>query len=364
MWSPFGCSCQQTCRSYISRFAGCAIPTTRIRYNPSGLKYSSHPIAPPLYLAQVEVLVIKFHRIGWPSNLLDHLSCLKALSWPETRRLNFVNATIQHNFHLRLTHLKVELHWADLYSRQRPLVFHPLQFLDFTVLHGTHCNAQPGHLDLATWAEFPVLHSLHLAVSVTHAMIMADTGTETQRKWDEVISLLKGVGPTLTGLTLDLPNEWRAWFRPGVWLSLPSLLEFGYKQYLPTTNHPSPPEDMHPLNILFRLDEYAPSPAETSSDQTLFDDFLETCRRWRTRRITMLQTWKEAERVLLSPINEWDCRRLPKRIDFYERVGALGVEICDRDGVHVTEAPGARFLEVLKNYEVKLLGFRPRVWVR
>ena len=106
---------------------------------------------------------------------------------------------------------------------------------------------------------------------------------------------------------------------------------------------------MEPLNLLYQLGDYAVDPLGTLTFDDALDDFIRTCQAWRTKQITMLDSWKDAEiYITISPRGAKDVY-LPQHIEFYERLNALGLEIYDRDGIYIRDPPGARFLEALRS---------------
>lgn len=349
IWTPFECNCGQECRSALpSR----TVERLQKKEIPIG-RSSSNPFNPAQDLIRLEVINAKHYMgIESPISLLDRTPNLKVLSWAGEWTDAFFKTLIRHRIHQNLTHLKISLLWDHIHSLGSIVPFPNLRFLHFSILdRGFDATARKSNeLGLENWAAFPRLQRLHLRLYIN----------QLQSRKDDLVAFLKAIGTNLSGLIYDVYGNASIWFEPDLWDLLPSLTEFGVADNLITSEPPPPPSTMKPLNLIYRFSDRADEITDISPENTMVDQFIDVCKQWRTEKMTMLQSWREAEIMMAEPIDEHSEYVIGTHVEFYERLAALGVVISDRDGVSIGEPEGQRFLEALKEYEPRRLAEEQR----
>ncbi|KIM24618.1 hypothetical protein M408DRAFT_317392 [Serendipita vermifera MAFF 305830] len=353
IWTPFECSCGQECRSGLPSHT--ADPLRRMK-KPTGLL---NPFDPAQDLSRLEVFIFgSYGGLKSPVPLLDRAPNLRVLSWAVEWRDAYFEPPIHHRVHNNLTHLKISLRWDHIYSLKSPIPFHNLRFLHLSIsdrISGEEYVAtlrKPNDLGLENWAEFPILQRLHLSLCVD----------ELQQRKDDLVAFLTAVGTNLSSLIYNVSYDRSIWFEPEFWDLFPSLVEFGLYDHLILTRWElsPPPKTMKPLNLIYQFSDYAHPSVDETPDNTVLDQFISLCKRWRTEKMTILQPWRDAEIMMAEPIDDRSEYEIGTHVEFYERLVALGVVISDRDGVSIREPAGQRFLEALKEYEPKRLAEEQR----
>lgn len=371
IWTPFTCPFGDECRSFILRSS-----VQKIRENreedeilPFGdwrsklvFLRKANPGVPIKDLTRVKAFIPGPHLFSEsPIPLFDRLPNLEILSWTSTWNHSFFGTMIHHKVHRNLTHLEISVQPRQIHALESPVDFTNLRFLSLYVWDNGPIAQEPlDNLDLATWANFPKLEGLYLTLSVQENIW-----------YDEILSFLNSIGAKLSSLVLGGPrlsdflcgtdqnSTWR--FTTETWSLFPSLLNFGLQHNVITRCPPPPPITMQPPTLMYRflgsvLPRYLPSGAATDKRNfKLLDEVGRACEQWRTKQMTMYETWKDAEAQMLGPISLQSHLMVGGHVGFYERLIALGVEIRDRDGTLITEPAGTNFLQALKAYESKCL---------
>lgn len=281
----------------------------------------------------------------FPKGFIDRLPNLKIMHWSHEWIQYHLTDIVQHPINQTLTYLRIELTWEDIRGTKRPIFFPNLRFLriHITEAESGQILKKPGD-SLVTWARFPQLQRLWLALDLAYPQM------------DETVSFLKAVGANLIGLILDIPWGSPAWFMHDLWNYLPSLIDFGFG-YSMMGSIPPPPAIVKPVNLVYRLMTCTSLYGTPNIGRrfTPLGEFFLACKMWRIKQLKMIESWHEAGDVVanINPHEERVERELGLSLAFYECAHALGVEICDRDDVQVTEPAGKLFLEILKQYECK-----------
>ncbi|KIM24620.1 hypothetical protein M408DRAFT_231668 [Serendipita vermifera MAFF 305830] len=341
IWIPRRCYCDRKCRSAVldqdfQRMLD-SQDTTR-DFNSESVLHATHD------LPKLEVFIPWLPLVKVSPNLfLDRLPNLKVSYWAYLWTRLYFNDIIHHRSHQNLTHLNIELTWDNIRSVDRPVIFRVLRFLRIYITQSSSSIIPKVHEshDLATWAQFPRLQRLCLALD------------DIEGRLEEITLFLKAIGVNLAGLILEFPWDSTDWLMPDFWSHFPSLLEVGsgYQMIPPI---PPPPITMTPPSLVYPLgshtDVYIPSDeVVTSFSPTPIDQFLQECNSWRIERLTVVESWQEAEEIVASLdfYREHNKAHACLSTELYERVQDLGIDIRDRDETRITEPAGKRFLEAL-----------------
>lgn len=339
MWIPRECTCGKLCRSATSRQIFHQIRDILQDSNPKRALYVTRD------LRKLEVL-LPWRSVTQesPNLLLDRLPNVKVIYWTYVWTNRYFNDIIHHRVHQNLTHLNIDLTWEHIRRVGRPIDFRNLHFLRIYIAYtfAPIDAKQPGDHDLVTWAQFPRLQRLIIALDHVNNQV------------DEITSFLKAVSANLICLILDFRWEPASWFMPDFWDHFPSLVEIGSGfQMIPPI--PPPPITMTPLSLIYQLSSLSSVyiPASTALVHTQVDQFIQDCKSWRIERLTVIESWREAHDVVSKIYREDSQVHACLYADLYERALDLGIDIRDRDETRITEPAGEHFMEALRELRLK-----------
>ncbi|KIM24592.1 hypothetical protein M408DRAFT_317361 [Serendipita vermifera MAFF 305830] len=307
---------------------------------------------------------------------LDFTKSLKALEISFSIFEPSMNSTVHHYALKRVTHLKLSTSQKDIYTLKRQAWFPYMRYLHLTISEFS-VNVQSSHgNNISNWGSFPQLCSLHLCCTIPEELV------------SDIYGFIEHCGSNLSDLVLQV-NVKPAWgptarplrILPQLYICAPKLSRFGSGIGTFLQSPLLPPSTFLPINIILPP---ITSPAEI--DGTKIDSFIasfvKVCRRWHTREVRFLQSWKDLELsttgnatfrgsydldgmiVVGMPWIHKACNPYAY-FRFYDAILKYGIMIRDCDGIPITKASGRDFLTARKRSAIQQIidGRRTPPWL-
>ncbi|KIM24593.1 hypothetical protein M408DRAFT_26889 [Serendipita vermifera MAFF 305830] len=363
---PFDCSQYS---HWIDSYSECKFGRL-CRYNrvlaPVQFKIEN-PNGPPLAIYQpgdrvsnVQVLLIR-NSISKDSlhAFLDFVTSLKALEVsfalfgsPSEPTLS---STIHHYAFKCITHLKIRASQKDMYTLKRQAWFPNVRYLHLTISE-FFVNMSSSHgINISNWGSFPQLRSLHLCCTIPKDLV------------NDIYSFIKCCGSNLSELVLQVNVKYLEGqtarplrITPHLYVCAPKLSRFGSGIGTFLQSPLPPPSAFLPINIILPPID-SPVEIEGAKIDRFIASFVKVCRRWHTREVRFLQSWKDLELsatgratfqgdygldgmiVVGMPWIHKSCNPYAS-FRFYDAIMKYGIIIRDCDGIFITEASGREFL--------------------